>query len=80
MLEAVIDVPDVDGFPDVLVYWLEDDLPVPESLDDARLIGKLAPGRRNSLDLPPEAAGPSGQIVLYSLAHREVLGAAGIAP
>jgi hypothetical protein len=60
--------------PDVLVYWTPGDPgadgPPPA---DARLVGSLAGAHARRCALP---AGSGGSVVLYSLGHRERLGAA----
>lgn len=55
--------------PDPLVYWSET---AAKSLDGAQLAGSLHQGRRAVLPVP--ASG--GYLLLYSLAHREVLASA----
>jgi hypothetical protein len=55
--------------PDPLVYWSKG---VPNSIAEAYLVGSLQEGRRAVLPLP---AG-RGYLLLYSLAHREVLASA----
>jgi hypothetical protein len=55
--------------PDVLVYWSETPA---KSLAGAKPIGSLAHGRRSALTLPAKG----GYLLLYSLAHREVLASA----
>jgi hypothetical protein len=52
--------------PDPLVYWSKT---FAASVAEARLVGSLTHGRRAVLSVP--AAG--GYLILYSLAHREVL-------
>jgi hypothetical protein len=54
--------------PDPLVYWSETSA---KSLAGARPIGSLAHGRRSALAVPAK-----GYLLLYSLAHREVLASA----
>jgi hypothetical protein len=55
--------------PDPLVYWSE---AAPKSLDGAQLVGSLQHGRPAVLPLPAS----NGYLLLYSLAHREVLASA----
>ena len=55
--------------PDPLVYWSET---LARSLAGAKPIGSLAHGRRSALALPAKG----GYLLLYSLAHREVLASA----
>jgi hypothetical protein len=55
--------------PDLLVYWSETPA---NSLAGAKPIGSLAHGRRSALELPAKG----GYLLLYSLAHREVLASA----
>ena len=55
--------------PDPLVYWSQTPA---KSLDGAKPVGSLARGRRSALALPAKG----GYLVLYSLAHREVLASA----
>jgi hypothetical protein len=54
--------------PDPLIYWTR----TPATLSGAQLVGSLHRGRRTVLALP--ASG--GYLILYSLAHREVLATA----
>ena len=55
--------------PDPLVYWSETPA---RSLAGAKPIGSLAHGRRSALALPAKG----GYLLLYSMAHREVLASA----
>ena len=55
--------------PDPLVYWSETSA---RSLAGAKPIGSLAHARRSAFELPANA----GYLLLYSLAHREVLASA----
>jgi hypothetical protein len=55
--------------PDPLVYWSETPA---KSLAGAKPIGSLAHGRRTALAVPAKG----GYLLLYSLAHREVLASA----
>jgi hypothetical protein len=61
--------------PDVLVYWS----PAAETQGrlpaDSHLLGRLAGARARRLPLPAAAVPGSGQIVLYSLGHQELVGA-----
>ncbi len=52
--------------PDALVYWSE---AAAKSLDGAQLAGSLHQGRRTVLPVPANG----GYLLLYSLAHQEVL-------
>jgi len=79
-LSAVFDVPADENLPDVLVYWQAAEGPGPEPLLDALLIGSLAAGRRDVLQLPVAAHGETGRLVIYSVAHREVLTIASLEP
>jgi len=71
--EMVADSQDLWGSavkaPDPLVYWSETPA---KSLAGAKPIGSLAHGRRSALALPAKG----GYLLLYSLAHREVLASA----
>ena len=55
--------------PDPLVYWSEASA---KSIAEAQLAGSLQQGRRAVLSVPAS----SGYLLLYSLAHREVLASA----
>ena len=55
--------------PDPLIYWSANSGASPET---ARLVGPLARGRHAVLDMPAA----DGYLILYSLAHREVLASA----
>jgi hypothetical protein len=71
--EMVADTRDLWGSavdaPDPLVYWSETSA---KSLDRVKPIGSLAHGRRSALAVPANG----GYLLLYSLAHREVLASA----
>jgi hypothetical protein len=71
--EIVADTHDLWGSaveaPDPLVYWSETSA---RSLAGAKPIGSLAHARRSAFELPANA----GYLLLYSLAHREVLASA----
>lgn len=71
--EIVADIRELWGSavdaPDPLVYWSETPA---KSLAGAKPIGSLAHGRRSELALPAKG----GYLLLYSLAHREVLASA----
>ncbi len=55
--------------PDPLVYWSESG---GKSLNRAQLAGSLQQGRRSAIPVPSSG----GYLLLYSLAHREVLASA----
>jgi len=65
--------------PDPLVYW-SPEAPEPESgagiPPEAVLLGSLVGTRTRSFSLPAEAAARDGSLLLYSLGHQSVLGAA----
>ncbi len=58
--------------PEVLVYWSRSGATgrLPQ---DAYLIGSLAGDRPRAFELPPEAMGRTGTLILYSLGHQEVI-------
>lgn len=58
--------------PDVLVYWSPEDSGSGAGLAEAILLGALG-DRTRSYFLPPEGATVDGRLVLYSLAHQEVV-------
>lgn len=59
--------------PDVLVYWSEQ--PVDEALPEgAWLLGPLRGERPAAFRVPVSLEGADGFLVLYSLAHRQLLG------
>ena len=61
--------------PEVLVYWSKS--PATDRLpEDAWLIGGLAGDRVRAFELPLEAMGLAGYLVLYSLGHQEVVASA----
>ena len=58
--------------PDVLVYWAPGNDAVGQRLpDNARLLGALSD--RAPLPFPAELHGETGRLLLYSLAHNEVV-------
>jgi hypothetical protein len=60
------------GRPDLLVYW-SGAAETPDGLPgDVVLLGRLAGLRRSRFDLPV-GAGATGRLILYSLAHQEVV-------
>jgi hypothetical protein len=60
------------GRPDLLVYW-SGAAEIPEGLPgDVVLLGRLAGLERSRFDLPV-GAGAAGRLILYSLAHQEVV-------
>jgi hypothetical protein len=59
--------------PDLLLYWSQADANSPD-LNDARLLGSFVAGESYSLP----AGTDSGTLVLYSLAHREIVDSARI--
>lgn len=60
--------------PDLLVYWTSRDAPLSTIEDGDRLLGRLN-GELPVVIVPPPAASDSpGTLVLYSLAHRSVIG------
>ncbi len=62
--------------PDMLVYWSRATSPQRGASSppaDARLLGSLAGTQRSVYQLPHEARRHDGWLVLYSLAHREVI-------
>jgi len=67
--------------PDPLLYW-SPEAPEPESgagvPPDAVLLGSLVGTRTRSFPLPREAATEDGSLLLYSLGHQSVLGAASL--
>jgi len=60
--------------PDLLVYWTKRETPVATIVDGDLLLGRLDGEAPVVLSLPPSASGRSGRLVLYSLAHRSVVG------
>jgi hypothetical protein len=59
--------------PDLLVYWsrhkaIDNSLPA-----SAHLVGRLTGISARELQLPPDAADLSGNLMIYSLAHYEVV-------
>ena len=64
------------GVPDVLVYWGAAAEPLDRLTGDEFLLGSLAGTQPARFALPPEAAASvplGGRVVLYSLAHAEVV-------
>jgi hypothetical protein len=60
--------------PDLLLYWVPGKKPQLASLpSEARFIGSVQPNK--VLPLPLEIRGPTGMLVLYSLANHEVVAA-----
>lgn len=57
--------------PDVLVYWSREPVVGSKLPRDAVLVGRFAPGV-----LPRPASRSAGYLILYSLAHQEVIDAA----
>src|ERR1051326_971931 len=58
--------------PDVLVYWVAGNEAALDRLPDhARLLGALS--NRTLLSIPPDLAGQTGRVVLYSLADHEIV-------
>ncbi len=55
--------------PDPLIYWAETGT---QSIAKAQLAGSLQQGRRSAIPVPSSG----GYLLLYSLAHREVLASA----
>lgn len=62
--------------PDPLVYWVEDDPDRGTLPANAHLLGSLTAGARNSLRIPQGRK--RGILILYSLAHREVVARAAV--
>jgi hypothetical protein len=60
--------------PDLLVYWTRRDAPLSTIEDGDRLLGRLDAVLPVVIVLPPAASDSSGTLVLYSLAHRSVVG------
>lgn len=69
------------GRPDVLVYWT-DTTPAPSDVlpSDAFLVGSIGGARPRRFELPKPALQARGSLVLYSAAHREVLGTIPVPP
>lgn len=61
------------GIPDLLLYWSPITTSNDSLSDRAVLLGDWQGVGNGRYALPPEAASTSGQLVLYSLAHREVV-------
>jgi len=58
--------------PDLLVYWLPGNEPPPADLPpEAQWLGVVSPGR--PLPVPPAWRGQSGRLLLYSLAHHQLI-------
>ena len=65
--------------PDVQVYWAAVGDTAAGSLpSDAVLLGSLAGPRLQRFALPVQLGGQPGSVVLYSVAHRAVLGTIGL--
>lgn len=59
--------------PDLLVYWTSQPLTNQKLAQDAILIGSLSGTSRRELLLPSAATTRQGTIVIYSIAHGEVI-------
>jgi len=64
---SVTELPLTD--PDLLLYWSHEHEPANSLSADAQLLGPIAPGRPYPLDSNLK----SGYLVLYSLAHQQVV-------
>ena len=64
--------------PDLLVYWHMGDAPSDQLPDNGFLLGSLAGTDVHQYVLPDTALHVDGQLILYSLAHQEVVGTAGL--
>ena len=63
------------GRPDVLVYWTASPPAINEALpSDGLLLGSIGGTRPRRFELPQPALQIRGSLILYSAAHREVLG------
>jgi hypothetical protein len=62
------------GRPDVLIYWSSAPAATTAVPADALLLGSMGGVRPQRFELPPVARRSSGTLVVYSAAHREVLG------
>lgn len=60
--------------PDLLVYWTSRAAPVATIEDGDLLLGRLDGAAPVVIPLPPAASDSFGTLVLYSLAHRSVVG------
>jgi hypothetical protein len=63
------------GRPDVLVYWTAS-MPAPKEAlpSDAFLLGSIGGARPRRFELPQPALQARGSLIIYSAAHREILG------
>ena len=59
---------------DVLVYWSAAEPSSGSPLEEAKFLGVLAGDQPRSYPLPPEAGESAGHLILYCLAHGELLG------
>jgi len=59
--------------PDLLVYWAPRDDVAQQITDDAILVGSLSGTSRRLLRLPEAAASGDGELLVYSLAHQEIV-------
>jgi hypothetical protein len=59
--------------PELLVYWSADAVSGASLPETAYLLGSLGSGGPTAFDLPVEAAGRDGHLVLYALAQSEVV-------
>ena len=59
--------------PDVLVYWAAGAQPAGRLPEDALLLGALAGAHERAFALPEAAAAQAGRLLLYSLAHAELV-------
>ncbi len=63
------------GRPDVLVYWTASMPPSNEALpSDAFLLGSIGGAKPRRFELPQPALQARGSLIIYSAAHREILG------
>lgn len=63
--------------PDVLVYWCEASVPVTKQLPEtAHLLGGLSGKHLRRFALPPAALSADGKMMLYSLAHQQIVATA----
>jgi hypothetical protein len=59
--------------PDVLVYWAAGTEPAGRLPEDAVLLGALAGAHERAFALPGSAGTRAGRLLLYSLAHAELV-------
>jgi len=71
-----VDVDESTHAPDVLVYWTSES-PGSELPADSRLLGVASSHGTSEFALPTDLHAREGALVLYSLAHGEVIGWAG---